>query len=101
MGLSSSFKEKINLLSNEDKDRMIRMGWEDRSTFESIAAQFSFSANEFVRFMRSQLSTAAFNRWRKRVHEQGKLKNENKRGFKVTRFKCTRQSVDGITKGWK
>lgn len=101
MGVSSSFKSKIDALSDDDKNRMIRMGWEDRSTFESIAAQFSFSANDFVRYMRSQLSTTAFNRWRRRVHEQGQLKNESKRGFKVTRFKCTRQSVDGITKGWK
>ncbi len=101
MGVSQSFKSKIDALSAEDKDRMVRMGWEDRSTFESIAQQFSFSANEFVRFMRTQLSTSAFTRWRRRVHEQGKLKNETKRGFKTTRFKCSRQSVDGITKGWK
>lgn len=101
MGVSSSFKDKVNSLSAEDKDRMVRMGWEDRSTFEAIAKQFSFSENEFVRFMRSQLSTAAFSRWRRRVHEQGQLKHEVKRGFKTTRFKCSRQSVDGLTKGWK
>lgn len=96
-----SLKEKIALLSEEDINRMIRMGWEDRTTFEVIEKQFAFKENEFVRFMRSQLSKNAFERWRKRIHKHGHLKQEKKRGFKPTRFKCSRQSVDGITKGWK
>ena len=101
MAISRSFKEKIKSLSADDLDRLVRMGWEDRTTFEAIEKQFSISENEFVRLMRTQLSRTAFERWRRRVHEQGRLKHETKRGFKTTRFKCSRQSVDGITKGWK
>lgn len=101
MAISRSLKQKIELLSVAEKDRMVRMGWEDRTTFEAIQEQFLITANEFVRFMRTQLSTADFSRWRRRVFEQGRLKHEAKRGFKSTRFKCSRQSVDGITKGWK
>ena len=101
MGLSRSFKEKIAAFSDEERDRLVRMGWEDRSTFEAIQKQFGLSENEFVRLMRTQLSASAFARWRKRVHHQGQLKHELKRGFKSTRFKCSRQSTDGITKGWK
>lgn len=101
MGLSRALKNKIDLLTPTEVDRMIRMGWEDRTTFEAISEQFSFSENEFVRFMRTQLNSTDFLRWRKRIHNQGHLKHESKRGFKNTRFKCTRQSADGITKGWK
>lgn len=101
MGLSKTLKQKFEQFSNADIDRLIRMGWEDRSTFEDIETQFKISPNEFVKLMRHHLDSAAFKRWRKRVFEQGKLKNETKRGFKTTRFKCSRQSVDGITKGWK
>ena len=101
MGLSRKLKEKIDALSNDDIDRLVRMGWEDRTTFEAIKEQFSFSENEFVRLMRTELSASDFARWRKRVHYQGKLKHEAKRGFKTTRFKCSRQSVEGLTKGWK
>lgn len=101
MGVSRSLKEKMNLLSEDDISRLIRMGWEDRSTFESIEQQFSLSPNDFVRFMRMQLTAKDFARWRKRIHHQGHLKNETQRGFKTTRFKCSRQSIDGITKGWK
>lgn len=88
-------------MSVDDKDRLVRMGWEDRTTFDVIELQFGLSPNEFVRFMRTQLDRKAFELWRKRVHSQGRLKNEKTRGFKTTRFKSTRQSFDGITKGRK
>ncbi len=88
-------------MSADDQDRLVRMGWEDRTTFDVIKEQFGLSPNEFVKFMRTQLNRSAFDLWRKRVHEKGQLKNEKKRGFKTTRFKSTRQSVDGITKGRK
>ena len=88
-------------MTPEDKDRLVRMGWEDRTTFDAIEKQFGLTPNDFVRFMRTQLKAAAFALWRKRIQEQGRLKNEKKRGFKVTRYKCSRQSVDGITKGSK
>ena len=51
--------------------------------------------------MRTQLERKDYDRWRKRANNQGHLKHEKKRGFKTTRFKSTRQSTDGITKGWK
>ena len=101
MGISKKMKAMLEALSADDQDRLVRMGWEDRTTFDVIEKQFGIGPNEFVRFMRSQLSTKAFALWRKRVHEKGQLKNETKRGFKTTRFKSSRQSVDGITKGKK
>ena len=60
MSISRTLKQKIESLTTEEKDRMVRMGWEDRSTFESIYKQFLFTENEFVRFMRSQLKSADF-----------------------------------------
>lgn len=101
MGISRSLKDKIEALSPEEVDRLIRMGWEDRTTFEVIEHQFDLSQNEFIRFMRANLKRDDFVRWRKRISEHGHLKQEKKRGFKTDRFKCTRQSSDGITKGWK
>lgn len=101
MGLSRKLKDKFQSFSLADHDRLVRMGWEDRSSFEAIKTQFNLSPNQFVQFMRSALDRKSFARWRRRVFEQGFLKNEIKRGFKVSRFKCSRQSTDGITKGWK
>jgi uncharacterized protein (TIGR03643 family) len=101
LGLSKSLKQKFDHYTQSEVERLIRMGWEDRTTFDNIEKQFDITPNEFIRLMRHYLDTNAFKRWRRRVHEQGQLKNEKTRGFKTTRFKCTRQSVDGITKGWK
>ncbi len=101
MSLSKKLKEKFYNFNDDDKDRLIRMGWEDRSTFESIQTQFNLTPNEFIQFMRHSLESNVFKRWRKRTNHQGQLKHEFKRGFKADRFKCSRQSIDGITKGWK
>jgi uncharacterized protein (TIGR03643 family) len=101
MGIFSEFKKKISQFSQDEKDRLVRMGWEDRTTFEAIQQQFCLTENEFVRFMRTALPKKDYERWRRRAHEQGHLKHRLKRGFQVTRFKCSRQSVDGLTKGWK
>ncbi len=101
MGISKELKSRFESFGAEDRDRLVRMGWEDRSTFDAIEKQFGLSPNEFVVFMRWSLPEKTFQRWRRRVFEAGHLKNEKPRGFKVTRFKCSRQSWDGLTKGWK
>lgn len=101
MAISSAKKTKWLTFTTEDCERLVRMGWEDRTTFDSIQFQFGLSPNEFVQFMRTQLDRKAFARWRKRVHLKGALKNEKTRGVKIDRFKCTRQRTDGSTKGWK
>lgn len=101
MGIGKRLKQKIDQLTVQEQDRLIRMGWEDRTTFEAIRAQFGLTPNDFVRFMRTQLDSNAFARWRRRIFEQGQLKNQKTRGFVETRFKCSRQSVDGIIKGNK
>lgn len=101
MSISKSLKIKIDAFSDEDRDRLVRMGWEDRTSFDAIEVQFGLNPNEFVRFMRTQLPRKDFERWRRRANTQGHLKHAETRGVKVDRFKCRRQSVDGITKGWK
>ncbi|OYZ24374.1 MAG: hypothetical protein B7Y39_01580 [Bdellovibrio sp. 28-41-41] len=40
MGYSRTLRENINLLTNDDIDRLVSRGWEDRTTFEAINGQF-------------------------------------------------------------
>ena len=101
MSISKTLKAKVATFSAEELDRLVRMGWEDRTSFDVIEAQFGLTPNEFVRLMRTQLSEKAFTRWRRRANTQGHLKHEKTSGVKADRFKCTRHSVDGLTKGWK
>ena len=92
---------KISNLSEDEIDRIIRMAWEDRTSFEAIHYQFGLTESETIHLMRTSLNPSAFRRWRQRAHEQGHLKHEQTRPFKVGRFKCSRQRLDGTTKGWK
>ncbi len=101
MGISRDLKKQFKQFSEEDTDRIIRMAWEDRTSFDAIKLQFGLSPNDVVRFMRTQLDAKAFARWRRRVHEQGHLKNEATRPAGVTRFKCKSQRLNGTIKGIK
>jgi uncharacterized protein (TIGR03643 family) len=101
MAISSKKKKKWLDLGQNDQDQIVRMAWEDRTAFEAIKEQFDLTANEVVQFMRTQLDAKSYKRWRKRATEQGQLKHQAKRPFKVGRFKSSRQRSDGSTKGWK
>ena len=101
MSISNKQNQSWKLISKNDQDRIVRLAWEDRSSFESIRFQFGLSANEVVKFMRTQLDTKSYKRWRLRATQQGQLKHEKLRPKVVDRFKCSRQRLDGSTKGWK
>jgi len=86
-------------LSAEDKDRIIRMAWEDRTPFDAILFQFGLNENETIELMRRELHPRRYAAWRKRVHEHGNLKNREARGFKIGVFKSRQQRMDGSIKG--
>ncbi|MBC7714582.1 MAG: TIGR03643 family protein [Rhizobacter sp.] len=98
-------KNKIKFLADsftpEQKDRFIRMCWEDRTPFEAIKEQFGLNANEAVKCMRIVLDIKDFQRWRVRANNLGHLKHLQTRPESVSRFKCSRQNLDGSTKGYK
>lgn len=101
MSISSDKKLQWKIFSADEQDRIVRMAWEDRCTFESIFAQFGLTANELVKFMRTQLSSAAYKRWRKRATQQGEQKHRKNVTHTEYRFKCSRQRLDGSIKGYK
>jgi len=77
-------------LSLRDIDRIIEMGWEDRTPFDAITMQFGLKEQEVITVMRNNLKPNSFKRWRKRVQGR-KTKHLKKRGEEVGRFKCSRQ----------
>jgi uncharacterized protein (TIGR03643 family) len=79
----------------EDQNRIIRMAWEDRTSFENIKHQFGLTNNQVVKFMRTHLEANAFKLWRKRsTNYSSPLKHEKKRPFKEGRFKSKNQKND-------
>lgn len=99
--MKNKIKTTLELLSQEDKDRLIRMCWEDRTPFEAIEEQFKLNPNEAVKCMRILLDEKDFKRWRVRANNLGHLKHLQTRPEGITRFKCSRQNLDGSTKGYK
>ena len=77
-------------LSLRDIDRIIEMGWEDRTPFDAISMQFGLKEQEVITIMRNNMKPNSFKLWRKRVQGR-KTKHLKKRDEDVGRFKCSRQ----------
>ena len=56
--------------SDEDLNRIIEMGWEDRTAFEAIEAQFGINQDGVIKIMRANLIRSSFKLWRERTHGQ-------------------------------
>ncbi|MDB4767070.1 TIGR03643 family protein [bacterium] len=72
------------------RDRVIQMAWEDRTTFDAIREQFGLEPGEVIKLMRANLKTNSFKLWRKRTDGRS-TKHLSKRSFSVGRFRCPSQ----------
>lgn len=54
-------------MTEQKVDVVIRMAWEDRTSFDEIFKKTSLVESEVIKVMRSNLKPASFRRWRKRV----------------------------------
>ncbi|CAI8165008.1 MAG: Uncharacterised protein [Bacteroidota bacterium] len=77
-------------LTEIEIDRIIEMGWEDRTPFDAIKMQFGLKEQEVITIMRRNMKPTSFKLWRKRVQGR-KTKHLKKRTDEVGRFKCSRQ----------
>lgn len=77
-------------LTDLEKDRIIEMAWEDRTTFDAILLQFRLKEQEVIDLMRAEMKPSSFRMWRARVQGR-KTKHEKLRDFREGRFKCSRQ----------
>ncbi|CAI8280911.1 MAG: Uncharacterised protein [Bacteroidota bacterium] len=77
-------------LTDIEIDRIIEMGWEDRTPFDAIKMQFGLKEQEVITIMRRNMKPTSFKLWRKRVQGR-KTKHLKKRTDEVGRFKCSRQ----------
>jgi len=81
-------------LSDEDRDRIIQMAWEDRTPFEAITVQFGLQEKDVIALMRAQLRSSSFRLWRQRVKAR-KTKHAALRTSTSLRFKSDRQRGTG------
>ena len=79
-------------LSLIEKDRIIEMAWEDRTTFEAIEMQFGLKQQDVIKLMRKEMKPGSFKLWRERTKGRS-TKHEALRTDEVNRFKCSRQKT--------
>lgn len=80
----------MELLTDQEIDRIIEMAWEDRTPFEAIHFQFGLKEQEVIELMRQFSKKSSFRLWRKRM--QGRTtKHASLRTTDIKRFKCNRQ----------
>ena len=79
-------------LSLIDKDRIIEMAWEDRTSFEAIEIQFGLKQQDVIKLMRKEMKANSFKLWRQRTKGRA-TKHEAKRSDKVDRYKSSRQKT--------
>jgi uncharacterized protein (TIGR03643 family) len=80
------------MLTQQDIDRIVEMGWEDKTPFDAITAQFGISEKEVIEIMRREMKPSSFRMWRKRVQGRS-TKHAALRSEDVDRFRCSRQRV--------
>jgi uncharacterized protein (TIGR03643 family) len=83
-------KRSFEFLTPADRDRVIQMAWEDRTSFDAIERQFGLSPGDVIHLMRSELKPSSFRLWRERTAGRG-TKHVAKRGFEIGRFRCPDQ----------
>ena len=82
-------------LTRAQKDRIIQMAWEDRTSFDAIRLQFYLSPGDVIKLMRKEMTLKSFRMWRKRTRGRT-TKHESKfdlvqPGSQIRRFRCRAQ----------
>ncbi len=84
-----TIREKLSVI---DKDRIIEMAWEDRTSFEAIEMQFGLKQQDVIKLMRKEMKASSFKLWRQRTKGRA-TKHEVLRSDEIDRFKCSRQKT--------
>ncbi len=54
-------------MDEQQRNQIIRMAWEDRSTFDEIKEKTGFAEADVIKLMRKEMKPSSFRMWRRRV----------------------------------
>ncbi|WP_411826421.1 TIGR03643 family protein [Luteolibacter sp. AS25] len=54
-------------MNDQQRNQIIRMAWEDRSTFDEIKEKTGLAESDVIKLMRNEMKPSSFRMWRKRV----------------------------------
>ena len=73
-------------MTEQETNAIIRMAWEDRTTFDEILKKTGLPEAQVIKVMRKNLKPSSFRMWRKRVSgritKHGKMFKENRSSLK-------------------
>lgn len=78
-------------MNEQERDRIIRMAWEDRTTFDEIREKTGLAEADVIKLMRKELKPSSFRMWRKRV--TGRI-TKHRKVFSKDRELIRREKVD-------
>lgn len=64
-------------MTDSERDKIIRMAWEDRTSFDEIEKKTGFTEAQVIKLMRKEMKPSSFRMWRKRV--SGRVTKHRKR----------------------
>ncbi len=54
-------------MTDSERDKIIRMAWEDRTTFDEIKKKTGLNEAQVIKLMPKEMKPCSFRMWRKRV----------------------------------
>jgi uncharacterized protein (TIGR03643 family) len=90
-------REKYAALSQEDRDRIVQMAWEDRTPFDAIFVQFDIKEQEVIELMRREMKPSSWRMWRERVQGRS-TKHATKSNIEDFRHNCSQQRTISMNK---
>lgn len=69
-------------MNDQQRNQIIRMAWEDRTTFDEIFEKTGHLEKDVIKLMRASLKPSSFRMWRKRV--SGRI-TKHRKVFEATR----------------
>lgn len=81
-------------MTDEEVSGIIRMAWEDRTSFEEIKKKTGLVEADVIKLMRREMKPSSYRMWRKRVSGR---KTKHGKIFKESRSALKRKAIDS----WK
>ena len=78
MGLSKTLKLKIDQLTTKEKEKLIKMTIQDKTSFSEIKKMFDLSPGEVEKFLLKEVGQQRFERWKLRQQKRSTIKGKPK-----------------------
>lgn len=76
MGKSRKTIKLFNSFTEDQVKKIIKMAWDDRTTYKEIEKLYKLGPNEVEKFMQHHLSDKDFIRWKKRLSKRFNFKGK-------------------------